>query len=166
MIQITDNISIGGQYDERNAKVDVVLNVALDLVVTRSWPDVEYAHIPLIDGPGNHIGLYCAAVMSLISFGGKNILVCCHGGRSRSLAVVLMMMGVRYRHRWDECLTILQERIDAELIEPHGAHKKAFDDVVRSITHEISYTNTESRTGVLLQNRQSRAGGAEEQTTR
>lgn len=130
MIRITDKLWVGNSFDERSAEVDAVLNVAKDLRPTRGWPDVEYVHIGLVDGPGNPLSAYCAAVLSLASLlgVGKHVLVNCHEGRSRSVSVAVMYLGLTTARGWDEVMGQLRERFD-NLPEPHESHKAAFNRI-------------------------------------
>jgi protein-tyrosine phosphatase len=127
MIEITDKLWVGDSSDERTAKVDAVLNVARDMRPTRGWPSVEYVHAGLEDGPGNPPSTYCAAVLSLATLvgAGKHVLVACHSGRSRSLAVAMMYEGMMSGRNWWSVLDQLRERFD-DLPEPHEAHKEAW----------------------------------------
>lgn len=134
MIRLTDHIWLGHATDEGNADLEAegvtaILNVAQDLQATRGWKNgIEYAHVGLIDGPGNPLSAYCAAVLALDSLLKRNdqVLVCCHAG-SRSLAVILMHLNLAGRNGWDGCLDILRERVDWTLPTPHAAHRAAFD---------------------------------------
>ncbi len=130
VLKITDRLWVGDSRDERTAKMDAVLNVAKDLRPTRGWPVVEYYHVGLVDGPGNRLSTYCAAVMvlSAMSDDDKHVLVCCHDGRSRSMAVAMMYLGMEWAAEWDGIVAQLSERFD-DLPEPHEAHKAAFDRI-------------------------------------
>lgn len=129
MIRIADNLWVGNSIDGQAAKVDAVLNVATDLHVKRGWPDVVYAQVGLIDGPGNPLSAYYAAVLALASLvrPDKHVLVHCHEGKSRSVAVALM-----YRHAvtgrgWDNLLSLVRERVEIDVPNPHEAHRAAFE---------------------------------------
>lgn len=132
MIHLTDRIWIGDATAWRNAKlfnIGAVLNVAQDLRCDCGWPDVEYAQVGLVDGPGNLLCMYRAAALALMSLVERhNTLVCCHGG-SRSMAVVLMYLGMVSGRKWDDLLDLLRERADIDLPIPHPAHKEAFDKI-------------------------------------
>ena len=109
--------------------IDAILNVAHDLQATRGWMHgIEYAQIGLIDGPGNPLAAYCAAILALETLRKRHdqVLVCCHAG-SRSFAVVLMYLNLISRNGWDGCLDILRERVDWTFPVPHPAHRAAFE---------------------------------------
>lgn len=129
MIQVTDNIWIGGSVDEFNCEhMTAILNVAIDL--RRTNPKTPYAQCPLIDGPGNNLNAYRAAVFQLMSFleDGRRVLVCCHDG-GRSLAVVLIFLHQATDTSHSELLKILQERTDVDLPKVHEAHRQAFKEL-------------------------------------
>ncbi len=134
MIRLTDHIWLGHAPDEENADLDTegisaVLNVAQDLQATRGWMHgIDYMQVGLIDGPGNPLAAYYAAVLALETLLRRHdqVLVCCHAG-SRSLAVVLMHLNLVGRNGWDGCVAILHERVDWTLPVPHAAHRAAFD---------------------------------------
>ncbi len=129
MIQVADNLWVGNSHDGQNAEVDAVLNVAVDLHIKRGWPGIVYAQVGLVDGPGNTLGSYHAAVLVLSALmnTGKRVLVHCHMGQSRSVAVVVMYLHLVGGRGWDNILTLLRERVEVEMPEPHEAHRKAFD---------------------------------------
>lgn len=151
MIQLTKtipNLYIGDYEDEKHAKVCTILNVANDLIPTRGWHwGIEYAHIGLIDGPGNTTALYSAAVLalhSLVSNSEDKILVCCHsGGRSMAVAVMYLIIkrGKRADHPtflnywtpWDRVVEELHNQCDIQLPGIHEAHKTAFEKLPLSL---------------------------------
>lgn len=158
MIRLTDNIWIGdsvdvydqgllhrsyGDHDDEvnsrvdNAEIQAVLNVAQDMNLHMvGWPDVEYMHVGLVDGPGNPRGIYIAAVLALATLLGcyERVLVCCHGGRSRSLAVVLLYLILKggknsdhptflnYWKPWRRVIQELRESTGKDLPWPNTAH--------------------------------------------
>lgn len=132
MMKFADNLWVGNSRDEQTADVDAVLNVAKDLAPTRGWPKVDYMHVGLVDGPGNPLSAYCAAVLALATLmrTGKRVLVNCHEGRSRSVSVAIMYLALVANCRsWDDQVAVLRERIDSELPVPHPAHREAFDSI-------------------------------------
>ncbi len=135
MIKLTDYLWVGDSVDEMTAEVDVILNVARNLKPTRGWPKIEYVHVGLVDGPGNMPCAYRAAIFELASMmhRGKRVLICCHEGRSRSLAVAIMYLATLTDHTWDEQVEILQERIEGDLPIPHSAHRAAFLNMNRRV---------------------------------
>jgi protein-tyrosine phosphatase len=126
-----ENLWVGNSQDEETAEVDMILNVARDLRPTRGYPKVEYCHVGLVDGPGNPMTAYCAAILALATLkqvcaSNWRILVCCHEGKSRSLAVAVMYLALMGGRSWDEQMTILRERIE-DVPTPHEAHKDMFN---------------------------------------
>jgi hypothetical protein len=126
VIRLTDTIWIGDSADSI-LRVNAVLNVAQDLRGAVGWPDVEYMQVGLIDGPGNPLTTYYAAVLALSTLVKRHrrTLVCCHTG-GRSLAVAMMYLNTTAGHDWEGLLGLLRERVDVGLPVPHGAHKVAF----------------------------------------
>lgn len=135
MIQLTDDIWIGSAGDEERADlnsvgISAVLNVAQDLQGTRGWRDgIEYMQVGLIDGPGNPLSTYHAAVLALVALLTRcRTLVCCHhGAGGRSLAVVLMYLHLVGKRGWDNQLEILRGRTGLDLVEPANVHREAFN---------------------------------------
>ncbi len=140
MIKITDNIWIGNSDDEkkvidyrRRGSVDGVLIVAQDMEPTNGWDGgVEYMHVGLVDGPGNMLATYHAAVLALMSLARRGkVLVCCHDG-GRSLAVAVMYLYLTGDGpSWDECIDRMADthRNEFGLVcvpTPHDAHSRAF----------------------------------------
>jgi hypothetical protein len=136
MIKITEKVWVGNSRGEETAaesgEIGAVLNVAKDMRPTHKWPTIEYAHVCLIDGPGNRLSAYCAAVLQLSAMvkDGKTVLVCCHSG-SRALAVAMMHWNLTARKSWDMLKAVLDERYDefSGVAEPHSAHKCAFAEM-------------------------------------
>ena len=141
MIQLTDRIWIGNSFDEEECNlgffgITAVLNVAQDLQPTRGWDKgIEYAHVGLIDGPGNPISMYCSAILALRTLvGRRKVLVCCHTA-SRSLAVVIMYQRASagqgwpgdWSLDWDGHMSALMSRVKQVLPVPRPAHREAFD---------------------------------------
>lgn len=134
MTKITDCLWIGNSKDATDANlpaegINAMLNVAHDLQGKRGWTDnIVYAQCGLIDGPGNHIATYHAAILMLAALvaDGKRVLVCCHNG-GRSLAVVLCYLNLTGGRGWDGWLSLLRERNEFE--DPHEVHRRAFDRI-------------------------------------
>ncbi len=121
-------------------EVSGVLNVAHDLVLPeRIQYQVECMQVGLVDGPGNLLSSYCAAVLALSALLDRHdkVIVCCHKGESRSVSVVLMHLSVTngrgfawpgdWEAGWDGWMTYLRLRSGTDLPEPHKAHKEAFE---------------------------------------
>jgi len=88
---ITDQIAIGNYLDAAAppAGVDALLCLKADCC-DEGREDVEVLCIPLVDGPGNDPRDVREAVRVIadVVAAGERILVHCHAGRSRSVAVV------------------------------------------------------------------------------
>ena len=134
--KVTDNIWIGNSDAEKSVgrtqpPINCVLVVAHDMVPTNNWRRraEEYMQVGLIDGPGNPLAAYHAAVLALATLVRRRencrILVCDHGG-GRSLAVVVMYLYlVGDGPSWDECIERLKVR-EKDLPTVHDMHRKAF----------------------------------------
>jgi len=133
VIVINDKLMVGSSFDENKVKgVDAILNVAKDLLPTRDWGSgIEYVHIGLVDGPGNLMEYYYAAVMALSGLlkDGRKVLVCCHDGGSRSMAVVAIYLNLIHGTGWDNLLSIVREGTDDSIPEPRAEHRAAFDKI-------------------------------------
>lgn len=133
MIKVADCIWIGNSADEARAdlskpeSVGAILNVARDLECTRGCSsNIDYNQVGLLDGPGNPLSSYVAAVMTLASLIRRDhrVLICCHTGM-RSLAVVLMYLSMMTGRSWDDLLNLIRERVDHPISPPHPAHAAA-----------------------------------------
>ena len=147
MIKVTDNIFIGDSKDESRCNLDAweigaVLNVAHDLPRTHPFnSELEYMQVGLMDGPGNALRNYSAAVLALATLVDRreHVLVCCHDGGSRAVAVVTIYLILKagkvsnhptflnYWAPWDKMLDKLRRDARYPLPEPHRAHREAFD---------------------------------------
>lgn len=133
MIQLANRLWIGDSAvtgrDLMAEGVGAVLNVAQDLRGYVGWPDVEYMQVGLVDGPGNPLSSYYAAVLALGSLLKRHgALVFCHTG-SRSVVVAAMYVNVGMCCTWDRMVTMLSEKVDEDLPTPHEAHIKAFGEM-------------------------------------
>jgi hypothetical protein len=134
MIFVSERVIVGNSRDEegldlRPLGVGAILNVAFDLQGTRGCRQgVEYAQVGLVDGPGNHLETYCAAVLALAGLlrNHRRAMVCCHKGQSRSMTIAMMHANVTLRRTWEEVLAVFRERTGADLPAPHPAHAEAF----------------------------------------
>jgi hypothetical protein len=134
MTKITDMLWLGNSHDAEHSDlkapgIGALLNVAHDLEGKRGWHDgVEYAQCGLVDGPGNTMASYHAAVLKLLglTYGGRKALVYCHEGRSQSVAVAIMALQCETRHGWDGWLKIICNKKD-EVVTPHAEHRRAFN---------------------------------------
>ncbi len=132
MMKFTDGLWVGSSDAWMNAKglgIDAVLNVAYDLKGGVSWPDMEYMQVGLIDGPGNPLAAYHAAILALVTLfeRWKKVLVHCHMGRSRSVAVALMYLSLTCGKGWDWWMVHLNKEVGIDVPEPHNAHREAFN---------------------------------------
>ena len=143
--EITPQLWLGDSQDAAygdlaSLGIDAMLNCASDLAELRYWGDgVHAAHCGLVDGPGNSLAAYYSAVLQLMHLvgAGKRILVHCHKGESRSVAVLIMYLHAVGRLGWDHYRKMIAEAVvkahagepDAptEMPEPHLAHKSAFN---------------------------------------
>ena len=84
----------------------------------------------MIDGPGNSLAAYFAAVLTLHTLVKRHgrVAVCCHSG-SRSLAVCLMYLHTVSERGWDNWLAMLSEKIDEDLPGINVEHKNAFNKI-------------------------------------
>lgn len=140
MIEMADGLWAGDSDDEQEVAkgdgvvaFDSVLCVAQDMDGHTRWSrGVEYAQVGLIDGPGNPLAAYHAAVLTLaVLLRRGTTLVCCHDG-GRSLAVVITYLYlVGEGPSWDEAIE--RAAAKARTAEPgtllpvvHEAHKHAF----------------------------------------
>lgn len=144
MIELADKICIGNSDDAYNCEklnVGAVLNVAQDLEPVCSWPEVDYTHVGLIDGPGNESVDYCAAVMVLSLLirrrGDKDYLIMIydHDG-GRSLVIALMYLSLKTGRRGNvpsmpQVWTGWKENYDKikadNLPKVHPSHIEAFE---------------------------------------
>ena len=134
MLKITDKLWIGNSDDEKQSSyyhvvelVKSVLIVAHDMQPTNGWDGgVEYMQVGIVDGPGNQLATYHAAVLALVAMTRKGrVLVCCHDG-GRSLAIVIMYLYLMGNGpSWDEHINRLSKK-EANLPLVHNTHKKAF----------------------------------------
>lgn len=132
MIRLNEHIWIGDSYDERCADlassgIGAILNVAIDLQGSRGCGSrIDYMQVGLIDGPGNTLGAYYAAVIALTVLIERHsqVLVCCHSG-GRAMAISIMYMDFVTGLGWDGCVGAMSERVDAVLPTPHEAHRAA-----------------------------------------
>ena len=125
---------IGNSESEMQAPGGAVLNVAQDLPSYRGWPSTEAMHVGLIDGPGNEISAYCAAVLALDALLHRhNVLVHCHTG-GRSLAVVLLYLCATSDRSWVSWLGALEERVDSELPPVNRIHQDVIPEVLRRLS--------------------------------
>ncbi len=148
MIKFADNLWVGDSGCHKNVGAvgaGAVLNVACDLEPSARFrfADVEYAQVGLVDGPGNEVGAYSAAVLTLVTLlkRHKVTVVYCHEGKSRSVAVGVMyltLVGGKRRSRptawshwpeWDEQVAAVEERVGIHLPEVHEAHVEAYSEM-------------------------------------
>ena len=133
MILLMRGLWVGDAMDEAHADLENLgvgglLNVAQDLEGTRGWSHgYEYMQVGLIDGPGNPMSAYRAAVLALsVMLRRHDTLVYCHSG-GRSLAVALMCLNMTAGREWDDLMTLMGERVEGYLPVPHQAHRQAFE---------------------------------------
>jgi hypothetical protein len=147
MIQLADNLWIGSSNDVKDGKyvgasIRGFLSVAPDLRGRYGWPTIEHAQVGLVDGPGNEVSDYCAAVLELGALirRQERVLVYDHDG-GRALAVAMMYLCLRRGRRpaggshsnnmhcwcpWDDLSHELAAAVD-DLPAVHTAHKEAYE---------------------------------------
>lgn len=141
MIRLTDGVWIGDSADVRDVGVvgaGAVLNVARDLTGMVGWPNVEYAQVGLVDGPGNDVNDYVAALLVLAAMLQRHdcVLVYDHAGM-RALAIGIMWVSLKGGRRpahpsfqrragWDELLDELRGRCKCRVPTPDDAHREAY----------------------------------------
>ena len=136
MIQVNDKLWIGNTIDEANLDFDVkgitgILMVAHDMQQLNRYrltakSEVEYMQVGLIDGPGNTMMAYHAAVLALAAIiKRRQVMVCCHG-MERSIAVVAMYLRLTQGRGWDWWVGKLCGMLDNDAPTIHEEHKLAF----------------------------------------
>lgn len=148
MIRLGEGIWIGNSLDGDYADLETqsiggVLNLACDLDAIRiTWQGAEYAKVGLIDGPGNDVAAYSAAILTLVYLTRRHeqVLIFDHDGK-RALVVYMMYLNLtkgKYRpdvsgwsrwKTWDERLSDIPQYIVRILSEPNEAHKEMFDKI-------------------------------------
>lgn len=142
MIQVARSLLVGSATDARTkfVGVEAMLNVAIDLHWWEKLEEMEYAHVGLIDGPGNEVCDYCAAVLCLKKLMRvyNGVMVYDHDGR-RALVISLMYLnlaGGRVRPdpmgwsrwpTWVERCGMVSKSIGRGLPDVSRAHIDAFD---------------------------------------
>lgn len=129
-VKVDTNISVGNSDDLMRAK-GFILNVANDLEASyflSSYNNkVEYSQVGLIDGPGNSLTIYYAAVLTLAALQKRGeVMVGCHSG-TRALTVAIMFLNTKSQRGWGDWFALLEERLGFDLPRPHDEHRKAFE---------------------------------------
>lgn len=115
---MTDTLWLGDSCDVNHGVglhgLKAVLNVADDLAISRTIPDVAYAQIGLVDGPGNPLAAYHAAVLALYTLLriGPTMVVD-HGGTTSAAVVAIMYQHLTRRMGWDHWLKVISDRYKA-----------------------------------------------------
>lgn len=136
LIEVATNLWIGNSDEEgmivhHRPMMDAVLITAHDMVPTNDWKDkIEYMHVGLVDGPGNPLAAYHAAVLALVALvkrgEGQKVLICDHDG-GRSLAVVIMYLYLLGEGpSWDEAVDRMMDA-EEEQPKPHDARCEALE---------------------------------------
>ena len=126
MNQVQPRIFQGNYFDAVNADlikgsgITCILNVAFEANYETFAKGSEYARVPMIDGPGNPLGMMRAAAMTLESlYGhGHSVLVHCMHGRSRSAGVILAWLMVFRGMNYEEATALLHEKLPKAVINP------------------------------------------------
>lgn len=135
MIQVDAGLWVGDSHDgdradESDVSFGAVLCVAQDLEGLVGWGlGIEYMQVGLIDGPGNVMAAYHAAVLALVVLMRRHevVLVYCHTG-GRALAVAIMYLCLTGWRGWGWWENALRENND-DLPQVHEAHRAAFDKI-------------------------------------
>lgn len=108
MDKIRDNIYIGNSHDAQHEKpalkaagITAILNVAWDLTnKTTTHNEFKMCKVGLVDGNGNNPIIALAAVMTLQGLlqAGERVLIHCHEGKSRSVAVTAAYLVAEGEH--------------------------------------------------------------------
>lgn len=143
---VTDNIAIGNSQEASDIDVlkdngiTAVLNVAIDLDIIYQQKRngefvIEYHKIGLIDGPGNKDTTMLAAVYMLEQLleNHDRVLVNCHGGISRSVAVVASyMLHTKQCKSFDHAVDII--KVKHSEAKPHKALKSNSDIITYGVS--------------------------------
>lgn len=152
MIEVAKNLCVGDSADEAHIArcrppICGVLVVAHDMVPTNDWRDkIEYMHVGLVDGPGNPLAAYHAAVLALVAMvkriPERRVLVCDHDS-GRSFAVVIMYLYLLGEGpSWDEVIERLKVK-GVKVPSINEVHRRAFflmdwGMMARVLTDEVS----------------------------
>lgn len=113
LTKLIDRLSIGNWQDaERHAPNYHVVTVAVDS------PFIGHEHFKLVDGPGNPPQVFHAAVAATIAAHkhGRDVLVHCVGGRSRSAAVcVAAITALQNRSVFDAYEHVITKHSEARI---------------------------------------------------
>lgn len=166
MINVADGIWVGSSSDEENLHryyknyksdmgkdldISAVLNVAVDMPRKQYRLDIEYAQVGLVDGPGNLRSAYCASLLMLSTLlkRHKSVMVCCHDGKSRSIAVVVMYLTLKggrvsshptflnHWKSWDVIIKEIEIYCGNKIDDPHESHKEAWDNLPLGILEQL-----------------------------
>jgi hypothetical protein len=117
------------------AGIGGVLNCANDLwrgkFDTDSDVPIEYAHVGLVDGPGNGMADYHAALLKTCALMRRcdQVSIHDHDGSSRAAAVAIMALHAAHRRGWGHWLGIIREKVGDPEFEPHPVHRLAFNRI-------------------------------------
>jgi len=98
---IIDNIYIGDSHDARNpGDITCLLNCAYDLDIDVDPSKMLYVKVALRDAIDNALPCYEAAalILDMLSKRHKKVLVFCHEGFNRSVAVVVLWLVMKPRY--------------------------------------------------------------------
>lgn len=113
---MTDNLWAGDNYDAehetKNLKwLKCMLNVSSDMHIKRIVDGITYAQCGLIDGPGNLLAAYHAAVLMLHNLLSKGpTMVVDPEGTTRPVVIAIMYLHLTQRMGWDHWLGIIREK--------------------------------------------------------
>lgn len=141
------------QFVGKNAydfDLGAILNVAQDLRSTCGWAEVRYYHCGLVDGPGNPLSAYAAAVLTLHTILERgSCLVCCHdGGRAVAVAMMYLILKrgkvsahptfLNHWTSWGKMWEELSDKLGMPIPTPHEAHREAFERLPLSLIEGLT----------------------------
>lgn len=145
MIKVSHNIWVGDSNIDslanfRAIKAKAILNVAYDLKGIHGWPGIEYTQVGLIDGPGNAIESYYAAILALSGLLRRHpkVIVYDHSG-GRAMVVTIMYLNLTYSCLcWDAWISLMQERVEIDLPSVNLAHIESFGKINWTLLRELA----------------------------
>lgn len=134
---ITDNIFIGNSQDAKNKEVleelgiTACLNCAIDL--DYACPVEHYSKVGLTDGPADQREKFVEAMneLDILLESGHRVLVHCHCGVSRSVAVVAAWIAKKYDKSIYEALHEIARR------RPKIGPRQALVYLAREVNNEL-----------------------------
>lgn len=109
---IIDNIYVGDIFSTNSRPLLNNINCIVSLVENViNHPTIDYLSVPIDDLPEVNIIPVCDKVYDYIEKNkGKQILIHCHAGGSRSVAIVIYYIMKKYNKSYEEAYTFFQLR--------------------------------------------------------